>query len=196
MLSAAAMLVVAACAASPAPRLAAADQSEVDRVQAWFDGVHGFRADFLQIWPDGAIGEGVARYDPPGRLRLDYLPSGGMTLVARDGHVVVTDARSGSVTRMRAAASPLGLLLDGRVRLSGDVQVTDVQRSAGALQISLARAGNPGAGLLTLTFADRPGASLVLTGITAVDAERRTTRFRLTHETTGTAFPPGTFSAS
>ena len=42
-------------------------------VQAWLDGLHGFEADFVQVWPNGAVGEGRARFAPPGRLRLDRL---------------------------------------------------------------------------------------------------------------------------
>ncbi len=185
-------LLVAGCAAMPAPSLSPADQASVEQVQRWLDGLHGFEADFVQVWPNGVVGEGRARFDPPGRLRLDYRPAGSMTLVANDGHIVFTDGRTGSVTRMPTRASPLGLLLEGRVRLAGDIRVTDIQRATGVLQISLARTSNPAQGLLTLTFAE--GAALDLTGIEAVDAEGRHTRFHLTHETTGVQFAPGTFS--
>lgn len=184
-------LLVAGCATAPAPSLSPQDQASVAEVQGWLDGLHGFEADFVQVWPNGAVGEGRARFDPPGRLRLDYRPAGSMTLVANGGHIVFTDGRTGSVTRMPTRASPLGLLLEGRVRLGGDIQVTDVKRATGVLQVSLARASNPTQGLLTLTFAEGP--SLDLTGIEAVDAEGRHTRFHLTHESTGAIFAPNTF---
>ncbi len=185
------VLVLSGCAAAPGPSLSPADQEAVATVQSWLDGLHGFEADFVQVWPNGVVGEGRARFDPPGRLRLDYLPAGSMTLVASNGHIVFTDGRTGSVTRMPTHASPLGLLLEGQVRLAGDIRVTDVQRATGVLQLSLARTSNPGQGLLTLTFAQ--GATLDLTGIEAVDAEGRHSRFHLTHETTGARFAPGTF---
>ena len=173
-------LFLAGCAAAPEPALSPADQASVNEIQAWFDGLHEFSADFVQVWPNGAVGEGRALFDPPGRLRLDYLPRGSMTLVADGGHIVFTDARTGSTTRLPTRASPLGLLLDGRVQLGGAIRVTSVQRAAGALQVSLARADDPAQGLLTLTFAETP--ALNLTGIEAVDAEGRHTRFHLTHE--------------
>lgn len=186
------LLLAAGCAATPAPTLSPQDQAAVSEVQAWLDGLHGFQADFVQVWPNGVVGEGRARFDPPGRLRLDYQPAGSMTLLANNGHIVFTDGRTGSVTRMPTRASPLGLLLEGQVRLAGDIRVTDVQRATGVLQVSLARTSNPAQGLLTLTFVEGP--QLDLTGIEAVDAEGRHTRFHLTHETTGVPFPPGTFS--
>ena len=173
-------LSLAGCATVPAPTLSPADQASVDQVQAWFDGLHDFTADFVQVWPNGAVGEGRAAFDPPGHLRLDYLPRGSMTLVADGGHIVFTDGRTGSVTRMPTSASPLGLLLEGHVRLGGDIRVTSVQHAAGVVQLSMTRASNPAQGLLTLTFTEAP--QLDLTGIEAVDAEGRHTRFHLTHD--------------
>lgn len=188
-----ALALLGGCAAGGAPPLSAADDAAVARVQAWLDGLHGLQADFVQIWPNGAVGEGVLRFDPPGRLRLDYRPAGSMTLVANGGRIVFTDGRTGSTTRMPAKASPLGLLLDGRIRLGGTIRVTDVQAPPGVLQVSLARNDNPQAGLLTLTFADRAG-GLVLTGAEGVDAEGRHTRFHFTNERTGEGFAPSIFS--
>ena len=175
------------------PPLPPADQASVARVQGWLDGLHGFSANFVQVWPNGAVGEGLVRFDPPGRLRLDYRPLGSTTLVANGGHIVFTDGRTGAVTRMPASASPLGLLLAPHVVFGGDIRVTDVQRAAGVLQVSLARADNPAQGLLTLTF--HGGEALALTGIEAVDAEGRHTRFHLADETTGARFAPSLFSA-
>lgn len=188
------LIALSGCAVSSTPAFPPAQQAAVERVQAWLDGLHGFEAKFLQVWPNGAVGSGVARFDPPGRLRLDYWPDDSMVLIANQGHVVFTDRRTGSVTRMPARASALGLLVDGRPRLSGPVRVTDVQTPPGALQISLARADNPQAGLLTLTFADRGGSDLVLTGIEAVDAESQRTRLHLTDQRVGIAFPPQIFA--
>lgn len=170
------------------------DPSSVARVQSWLDGLHGLRARFVQVFPDGGTGQGVASFAPPGRLRLDYLPDRTMTLVADDGRITFTNARAGSTTRMRAASTPFGLLLDGPVRLGGAVRVTDVQTPTGSLQISLARRDNPASGLLTLVFADPgPGAPLALSRIVAVDAEHRRTTLSLFDQRTGVDFPPKTF---
>ncbi len=185
---------VSACAAPAGPPLSLADQRSVDRVQRWLDGLHGLRARFVQIGAGGGVQQGVALFDPPGRLRLDYAPGDRLTLIANDGHIVVTNAALGSTTRMPASASPLGLLLDGPIRLSGDVRVTDVARAAGALQVSLARADNLTAGLLTLTFNDEPDGSLTLVALEATDAERQRTRFRLFDQQTGLRFAPSLFA--
>ena len=171
------ILGLAGCVAGQAD-LTPADAGAVARVQAWLDGLTSLHARFLQTWPNGAVSEGTVLFQPPGRLRLDYAPNDRMVLVADGGRIVLTDNATGAVTRTPARASPLGLLLDGRVRLLGDgIRVTDVQQTPGRLQLSLVRADNPLAGLLTLVFADRGGA-LTLTTLQGVDGEHRLTTFR------------------
>ncbi len=187
------LVVLSACVAGQKP-LSAYDRTAVERVQSWLDNLHGLRARFLQTWPDNAVSEGVALFDPPGRLRLDYAPNDRMVLVANGGHIVVTDAGNGSVTRLPARSSALGLLLDGRIDLlGGGVRVTDVQQNSGRVQLTLDRADNPGAGQLTLLFDDKLAGGLVLTDLQAVDAERRRTDFRLFDQTTGAPIPPAAF---
>ena len=85
---------------------------------------------------------------------------------------------------------PLGLLLRKPIVLSGQVRVTSVQRSRGALQISLARTDNPAQGLLTLTFRDAP---LMLTGIEMVDAAGHDTRLRLVDQRHPETLEPSLF---
>ncbi len=186
------MLGLTSCVAGQAS-FSTSDQAAIARVQAWLDHLHGLRARFLQTWPDNAVSEGVALFDPPGRLRLDYAPNDRMVLVASGGRIVVRDATVGSVTRMPARASTLGLLLDGRIELTGDrIRVTDVQQVPGRVQLTLVRAVNPGAGQLTLVFDDMAG-GLVLSSLQATDAERRRTGFRLFDQTMGAAIPANSF---
>ena len=115
-------------------------------------------------------------------------------MVAGDGRLLVHDAATEATTRISLSANPLGLLLAGPIRLDGAVDVTDIQRSAASLQLSLTRASNPAQGLLTLYFTVRPDGSLLLSGLEAVDAERQRTRFRLYGEQLGPGFPPSLFT--
>ena len=179
---------------APKPDLSPSDRQAVARVQSWLDDLHGLRARFLQTWPDGHASEGVALFDPPGRLRLDYAPDDRAVLVAAGGRIVFTDNATGSVTRLPARSSPLGLLLDGRVELLGDrIRVSDIRQVAGRVALTLTRADNPGAGQLTLLFDDVPS-GLSLVSLQAVDAERRRTVFRLLDQTTGHPIPPSSFA--
>lgn len=171
-----------------------AEQLAVARVQHWFDGLTGLTARFVQVGPGKAIAEGALAFRPDGSLRLDYAPGDRNVLVARGGHIVDVDRTSGAVTTMNARATPLGLLLDGPVRLEGDgIAVTDVAETPGRLQVSLAETRNRGAGLLTLVFdAPAPTKPLSLVSIETVDGERRRTVFHFEDVRLGPV-PPATF---
>ncbi len=170
-----------------------AEQADIGQAQSALDGLHGLEAQFVQLGPDGGIASGTAWFQP-GHLRLEYRSPQRRLVVAGDGRLVALDAATDATTRISLSANPLGLLLAGPIRLDGAIDVTDVQRSATGLQLSLARASNPAQGLLTLFFDVRPDGSLLLSGLEAVDAERHRTRFRLSGQRLGPGFAPSLFS--
>lgn len=185
---------LAGCALGP-PAMPhdAAEQAGIDRAQQALDTMRGLRARFVQTGPGADSAAGVAWFET-GHLRLQYdVPSPRLVVVAR-GRLVMHDDATGSTTRIALAANPLGLLLSGPVRLSGAVDVTDIQSGPSALQLSLTRASNPAQGLLTLLFTTRPDGSLMLSGLEAVDAERHRTRFRLSDQQVGLTLDPALFS--
>ncbi len=170
-----------------------AEQADIMRAQSALDGLHGLEAQFMQLGPDGGTASGTAWFEP-GHLRLEYRSPQRRLVVAGDGRLVALDGATDATTRISLSANPLGLLLAGPIRLEGAIDVTDVQRSATGLQVSLARSSNPAQGLLTLFFDVRPDGSLLLSGLEAVDAERHRTRFRLYAQRPGPGFAPSLFS--
>ena len=146
----------------------------------------------MQTGPNGGIASGTAWFEP-GHLRLEYA-SPRRLVVAGDGRLVVHDDATDATTRIALSANPLGLLLGGRIRLGGPIDVTDVARGSATLQLSLTRASNPAQGLLTLFFTVRADGSLLLSGLEAVDAERHRTRFRLYDQQPGPGFAPSLFT--
>ncbi len=181
-------LLSGACAVRPV--LSPQEQADVDRIQAYLDGLHGLRARFLQIGADGATSSGIVWYEP-GELRIDYEQPARMEVVATGTHLVAHRESDDSTTRIALSSNPLGLLLVPGLRLSGDITVTDIQRRAGVLQASLARTSNPAQGLLTLVFNDT--GALQLVGLEAVDARRQRTSFHLIDPQAGLALDPGLF---
>ena len=190
-MSAALAALLAGCAGSAARPMSPQDRSDIARIQSCLDGLHGLRARFVQLGADGATSTGTAWYDP-GRLRLQYDTPGRMLVVASGQHLVAHREADDATTRIALSGNPLGLLLARPLRLSGEISVTDIQRAPGILQASLARASNPGQGLLTLVFSDGP-AGLGLIGLEAVDAHRARTRIRLVDAQTGLVFDPALF---
>jgi outer membrane lipoprotein-sorting protein len=185
------LALLGGCATTSVSKLSTQDQSDVARVQSYLDRLHGLRARFMQIGPDGASSTGIVWYDP-GRLHLQYDAPNAMLVVAAGQHLVAHRESDDSTTRIALSGNPLGLLLEQPLRLSGKIGVTDVQRGPGILQISLARAANPAQGLLTLIFSDQAD-GLTLAGLEAVDAHRNRTRLRLADVQAGLALDPALF---
>ena len=169
-----------------------AEQVSIAEAQSTLDDLHGLKARFLQLGPDGGTASGTAWFEP-GRLRLEY-SSPRRLVVAGSGRLVVHDAATEATTRISLSANPLGLLLAGPIRLGGPIDVTDIHRNASSLQLSLTRASDPAQGLLTLFFDVRPDGSLLLSGLEAVDAERHRTRFRLYDQQFEPGFAPSLFT--
>ena len=188
-----ALALLAGCAAVPTTPLPPADRIAISRVQAALADLHGFRAHFIQTGPGQGGGAGTVWYDP-GKLRLEYATPQRMIVVASGRQLVAHRASDDATTRMALAANPLGLLLAKPLRLTGGaIRVTNVQQTPGIVQVSLARADDPGQGLLTLVFNDR-GHGLDLIGLEAVDRRGARTRFHLFGAQSGLDFQAGLFT--
>ena len=72
------------------------------------------------------------------------------------------DRRLEQVSHLFPNSTPLGFLLRDKIRLSGDVTVTDVRRSAGELHVTLVQTDEPNEGSIQLSFAEEPLAAAPL----------------------------------
>jgi len=166
----------AAPALAAAFRLTAQDRADLARIETYLDNLRALKARFLQVAPNGAISRGTAWLERPGRMRFEYDPPSPFLLVAGHGLLVFHDSSLQQTTNIPLSRTPLGILLADRVKLSGDVTVTDMQHLPGQIEVTLVRTASPGDGSLTLTFSDSP---LTLRQWTVVDAQRQATRVTL-----------------
>src|SRR4029077_11927136 len=60
------------------------DSADLARIETYLDGLRTLKAHFLQAAPNGAITQGPAWLDRPGRMRFQYDPPSPLLLVA--GH--------------------------------------------------------------------------------------------------------------
>lgn len=178
-------------ARAQAARLSARDRSDVARVEAYLNALRTLHARFQQIAPDGSLSGGQAWIERPGRLRFQYDPPAPFLLVAGNGMLVFNDSRLQQTSNLPLDRSPMGLLLQNNLRLSGEVTITNVTRYPGQLQITLERTATPSDGTLTLVFADNP---LALRSWTVMDAQRKETRVSLFDVQLGGAFDPSLFT--
>jgi len=167
------------------PALTAQDRADIARVETYLNGVRTLHSRFLQVAPNGATSEGQAWLQRPGRLRFAYDPPSPFLLVGGNGLLVFHDSQLRQTSNIPLGSTPLGLLLQANLRLSGDVAVTGITRAPGQLQVSLIRAKSPADGTLTLIFADAP---LILRQWTVLDAQRQETRITLYNVELGGTF--------
>jgi outer membrane lipoprotein-sorting protein len=169
----------------------AADNADIARIQTYLNGLKALKAHFLQVAPNGAIAEGTAWLERPGRMRFQYDPPSPLLLVAGHGMLVFHDGQLNQTTNIPIGQTPLGILLADNVVLSGDVTVTGMQRLPGQLQVSLVRTASPADGTLTLVFSDNP---LALKQWSVIDAQRRETRVTLYNVELGGSFDANLFN--
>lgn len=184
------VLCAPAALAQPALRRSPQDQTDIARIEAYLNGIHTLRAHFVQVAPDGQLGQGTAWLERPGRLRFQYDPPNPYLLVTSFGSLIFEDRSINQISEIPLSRTPLGILLADHVDLSGPVTVTGVRRLPGQIQLSLVRTATPGEGSLTLIFSDDP---LALRQWTVVDAQRRATRVTLYNVETGINLNPELF---
>jgi outer membrane lipoprotein-sorting protein len=189
-LGALALKATAQAATAPVRKLDPADQADVARVEAYLNGIQTLQSRFLQISENGGTAEGSFYLSRPGRLRLDYDPPVPILLVTRGSFLVHYDKELKAVTYLPIDSTPAGLLVRERIELSGDVTVIGVNRSPGALRVSVVQTKDANAGKLTLTFSERPFA---LSNWEVVDAQGLQTRVTLVEPRTGIALDPALF---
>ena len=171
--------------------LSAADLADVARAEAYLNSIRTLKARFRQLAPNGATSGGMAWLERPGRMRFQYDPPAPFLLVAGHGVLVFYDSQLKQTTNIPLGATPLGILLQDNLRLSGDLTVANVTRLPGQLQLTLYRTKSPGDGGLTLFMADNP---LSLRQWIVTDGQRQETRVTLIDPVLGGAFDQSLFT--
>jgi outer membrane lipoprotein-sorting protein len=172
--------------AGPAPSEAALRQpgasADLARIEAYLNSLDSLRSSFVQINPNGGTVTGELYYQRPDKMRLDYDPPSRILIVANGWSLVYHDRRLKQVSHLFTSRTPLGFLLEEEIRLSGKVTVTDVQRIADELMVTLVQSEEPDQGAITLVFAEEP---LALRRWTVVDAQGLRTHVVLEDVETG-----------
>ena len=167
---------------APAALPSAAHAEDLARVERYLNGLTTLKADFVQINPDGGTVTGELYYQRPDKMRLDYNPPSDILIVSDGWTIVYYDRRLEQTSHLFPNSTPLGFLLRDKIRLSGDVTVTDVRRSAGELHVTLVQTDEPNQGSIQLSFAEEP---LELRRWTVFDAEGQATHLVLERHQTG-----------
>lgn len=166
------------------------DAADLARIEVYLNAIHTLKAHFLQVAPDGAMSQGTAWIDRPGRMRFEYDPPANILLVAGHGNLVFEDHSIDQISEVPLSLTPLGILLADHVSLTGRVRVMGFQRLPGQLQVTLVRRASPQDGSLTLVFTQEP---LALRQWTVLDAQRQETHVTLYNVEQGVNLDPKLF---
>src|ERR1700733_3389513 len=125
LLSAAAFAPLSLTArAAPGVSFSAQDQADIGRIETYLNSLTSLKARFMQVAPDGGVSQGTAWLVRPGRLRFQYASPSPFLLVAAHGRLIFHDSALGQTSNIALSRTPLGVLLEEHVHLSGAVTVT------------------------------------------------------------------------
>jgi outer membrane lipoprotein-sorting protein len=147
---------LAAQAATPPLKLSGEDRSDLDRVANYLNGLKTVKADFQQLSSGGGLASGKIFLRRPGQLRVEYAPPVPVLLVADGFWVSYYDSQLDQLTQIPISQTPIWFLVQETVAFTPKITVTQIDRSPGALRLSMYQTEQPDAGSASLTFADDP----------------------------------------
>jgi outer membrane lipoprotein-sorting protein len=183
-------LMLPAAAAPAQAQLSPTDQAEVYKVEAYVNRITTFKADFVQIAPNGATARGTLWISRPGRLRVEYRPPVKLRIFATPHWLIVEDCKVKQPQYLPLRSTPAGLLVQERIALSGEFRVTQVKRENRWLTIKIVEAKSPETGSMSLVFRANP---LQLIGWTVIDQNGGPTQVSLENIQAGTPLDPNLF---
>ena len=143
--------------AGPALAADAADAEALKKAEAYLNSVTTLKSRFVQVNPDGGNYDGDLYISRPGRMRLVYDPPTPMLMVADGKFLIYVDTQMNDASHLDLNDTPAGLILKENLSFSDpSVKLIEVKRGPGTLEITAARAKDPGMGKLTLVFRDAP----------------------------------------
>jgi len=150
-------LLRATAAAAPKAAMLSADQkADVDRVQAYLNGIRTLASRFEQVSGEGNTATGKLWLARPGRMRFEYDAPVPILLVANGKNIFYYDKELQQVSELRVEDTPAGFLLRDQITLSGDVTLTRFEHKPGAIRLTMVQTSEPGQGSATLALMDKP----------------------------------------
>jgi outer membrane lipoprotein-sorting protein len=166
------------------------EQADVQRVQQYLNSIRTMTARFVQYGEDGSTAQGQLSLSRPDRMRFEYDPPAPILLMANGYSVIYFDKQLQQTTYLPISSTPAWFLLRDDIKLGGDVTITKFEHGPGVIRITLVQTKEPDAGMVTLTFSDKP---LELKQWVITDPQGKRTTVALTDVRTGIPVDPKLF---
>lgn len=135
---------------------AAQQQADIAKVETYLNGITTAEADFTMVSPDGQVSHGIFYLSRPGKLRFEYVEPKGNLLVADGDYIIYWDAQQKEASNAPISSTPAAFLLKPRISLTDGTRITAYEHAGGMIRLTLVQAKDPGAGSVTIAFADQP----------------------------------------
>ncbi|MBT5569910.1 MAG: outer membrane lipoprotein carrier protein LolA [Alphaproteobacteria bacterium] len=145
----------AALADATTVALSDADRADIARIETYMNDLTTMESRFLQFSEQG-MAEGRIFLNRPNHLRIEYAPPTPVLMIASDIILMFHDTELKQTTFLPVSETPAGFLLEETIELSGDLTITDFERSAQAFRVTLVQTDAPDSGTVTLMFEDKP----------------------------------------
>ncbi len=152
-------LAGAAILAGLEPARAALRADQVDAVlkaQHYLNQIKTLHARFVQVSSNGAYAQGEVYVRRPGRMRFEYDPPHPVLMIADGTTLLYYDKELKQSTFIPLWETPLWFLIRKKVDLTGNIEVSAVERAAGVIRITVREKQAGAAGAVTLVFSDEP----------------------------------------
>ncbi|WP_187968766.1 outer membrane lipoprotein carrier protein LolA [Aquibium microcysteis] len=189
-----AALAIAALAAAALPSNPAVAQgagmADAQKIADHFAGVKTMTGEFVQFGPKGEQTGGKFFIQRPGKIRFNYEEPSGFKVIADGESVVINNAKLNTWDLYPLSKTPLKLLLDNRIDLSGD-KVRSVREDDDLTTIQLQDKSIFGDSTITMMFDPK---SYELRQWTITDAQGKDTTVMIFNVQQGVAFDPSVFT--
>jgi outer membrane lipoprotein-sorting protein len=185
-----AALAIALSATSVAADFSKQERADFDRLSDSLNAIHSFKAEFTQIDPNGAVEQGEAYVQKPGKMRFEYKPPSTVLVVSDGIDVAVFNKKLNTADRYPVASTPLNILLSDHVNLQGNRNVIGIDHRPGEIVVHARSNDRRVTGNITIVFSD-PG--LALKQWTVVDGQGLATTVTLHDVQTGVTLQPELF---
>ena len=169
---------------------AAQDAAVAQQVADHFSRVKTMTGEFVQFGPRGEQTGGKFYLERPGKIRFDYEGKNGYRVTADGTSVVIDNKKMRTADLYPLSKTPLKLLLDSRIDLSGN-KVQQVKQEPDMTTIKLADRSVFGNSTITMMF---DPASYTLKQWTITDAQNKDTTVMIFNTKEGVNLDPSVFA--